>query len=580
MYTYQRINEQQAMNKWSKRLSEATGVKDSARLRTMCLLAETKVAIDGPTNVSEKKLMESYGVSTTGNILGMGPAVWGSDPGTGVGAEQGAWHRADYKNGSGDLPSMIMGMAMNVAAYCVGFDIVNVIAVDMPTAFFQFLDSVYAGGSLDGEGDEHPIYITFTSKEWNAQIAQGVPAYATDIFLVNKKSDEGMHAKYIGLSFVTGNPILKVESTGTVADTAYTPANTKNIATIFADGEAAWYLGTDDVTIDTAHKLDFTEVKFDLVSAIREHVRAFSNSDGITKTPMSRAKTEKGTKNKLNLRLWSKTTEMKGREIEADITKVQLRDLRAYGVDGMAQLYKASQNQLIQDINDDIIDRLSALGVKNAAQLYAAQGLNLNLYLAPAGSPQKPFTAFKGEFKDPMGVDRKAEFGNIVNGESNSAAENMGTRQRRIYSRILAASSMIGVVGRYGKGDVAVVGPQISVALQDCQGFTPYPMANTLGRTADLHMIGTIGNVKIYENPKWSWDDLRVVVSYKGNEDAPGLKLLAYDLASSVEIISETTMAPKISVLSRYELVDAGFYPESQTITFICNTDYNGGQFI
>ena len=59
MYTYQRINEQQAMNKWSKRLSEATGVKDPARLRTMCLLAETKVAIDGPTNTSEKKLMES-----------------------------------------------------------------------------------------------------------------------------------------------------------------------------------------------------------------------------------------------------------------------------------------------------------------------------------------------------------------------------------------------------------------------------------------------------------------------------------------------------------------------------------------
>ena len=57
--------------------------------------------------------------------------------------------------------------------------------------------------------------------------------------LVNKKGDEGMHAKYIGLSFVTGNPILKVESTGTVAGTAYTSANTKNIATIFAAAEAA-----------------------------------------------------------------------------------------------------------------------------------------------------------------------------------------------------------------------------------------------------------------------------------------------------------------------------------------------------
>ena len=136
MYNYSRVNVKQAEKNWAARLSEATGVKDPAKLRTMSILAETKMAIDGPVNLSEKKLMEAYGVSTTGNILGMGPVQWSSDPGVGVGAEQGAWHRADYKAGSGDLPSMIMGMAMNVAAYCVGFDLVTSIAVDMPSAFF------------------------------------------------------------------------------------------------------------------------------------------------------------------------------------------------------------------------------------------------------------------------------------------------------------------------------------------------------------------------------------------------------------------------------------------------------------
>lgn len=582
MYQYVKVNAEHAVKNWSGRLSEATGVRDAQKLRTMSILAETKMAIDGPVNLSEKKLMEAYGVSTTGNILGMGPVAWGSDPGTGVGAQQGAWHRPDYKAGSGDLPSMIMGMAMNVAAYCVGFDLVTTIAVDMPSAFFQFLDSVYAGGSIDGESGEHPIYVQFAAKEIAGKFYQTNKfTYGENLFLVG--ADNGAIAgRYMGTSFVTGAMILKIESTGQAADTAYTADNLINIATIINNnGDAmSLYRGTSATVINTATNIALTEVKPDLVSSIREHIQGFSNNDGITKDPMSRAQTEKGTRNKLNLRLWSKTCEMKGREIEADITKVQLRDLRAYGVDGLAQLYKAAQNQLIQDINDEIIERLAALGVKNHAQLLAAQGMNLNLFVAPASEASKAFTAFGVKFVDPTGADRAPEFGDIVNGESNSAAENQGTRQRRIYSRILAASSMISVVGRYGKGDVAVVGPQLSAALQDCQGFTPYPMENTLGRSSDLHMIGTIGQIKVYENPKWNWNDTRVVVNYRGTEETPGLKMLAYDLASSVEIISETTMAPKISVLSRYDLIDAGFFPETQTITFACNTSYNGGSWI
>lgn len=581
MYNYSRVNVEQAQKNWSARLSEATGIKDPAKLRTMSILAETKMAIDGPVNLSEKKLMESYGVSTTGNILGMGPVQWSSDPGVGVGAEQGAWHRGDYKVGSGDLPSMIMGMAMNVAAYCIGFDLVTSIAVDMPSAFFQFLDSVYAGGSLESETGEHPIYVQFSAKEIAGDFyTKNSFKYADNLFLVGA-DNTAIAGKFIGTSFVTGDMILKIEGTGTVAEKVYTPANAVNIATIISNngGEMKLIPGSSAIAVDGT-AINLTAVKADLVSSIREHIQGFSNSDGITKEPMSRTKTEKGTKNKLNLRLWSKTTEMKGREVEADITKVQLRDLRAYGVDGMAQLYRAAQNQLIQDINDEIIERLAALGVKNHAQLFAAQQMNLNLFIAPAGQTEKPLTAFGVKFEDPTGVDRAAEFGNIVNGESNSAAENQGTRQRRIYSRILAASAMIATVGRYGAGDVAVVGPQIAAALQDCQGFVPYPMANTLGRTSDLHMIGTIGNVKVYQNPKWRWNDTRVIVSYRGTEETPGLKALMYDLANTVEIIAESTMAPKISVLSRYALIDAGFFPETQTLTFACNTAYNSGSWI
>jgi hypothetical protein len=39
-------------------------------------------------------------------------------------------------------------------------------------------------------------------------------------------------------------------------------------------------------------------------------------------------------------------------------------------------------------------------------------------------------------------------------------------------------------------------------------------------------------------------------------------------LADSVRIIAENTMAPKLQIKSRYALVDAGYFPETQYVTF------------
>lgn len=582
MYNYIKINEAQALENWSEKLSKATGVKDSGRLRFMSLLAESKMLIDGPNgNKSENALREAYGVSSTANILGMGPAYWGSDPGRGVGSLPGAFHHPEYQNGSGDVPSLIMGMALNVAAYCIGFDLLTTIAVDMPTAIFQFLDSVYAGGSFDGEAGEAPIYFQVSAKKLNGKADLWANVAYGDYVLFRPTAGSGgaaVRTRYIGRSFVTGDLIVKFEDTGNFADDTYTKDNAKNLADTFeAIGEAVLVakLGADGVTADGSYAgMTINNPKLDYVSAVREHIQGFSNNDGITKHPMTREQLEKGTKNKLNLKLWSKTTEIKGIEVEADITRVQLRDLKAYGVDGMAMLYKAAQNQLIQDINDDIVEHLFALGVKNAAQLYSAQGINLNLYVAPAGSTGKALSDFGVKFVDPLGNDRTAEFGVIANNETNSAAENQGTRQRRLSSKIIAASAVIATVGRYGEGDVCVVNPQIATALKDCANFVVYPLENTIGRTGDLHFIGTIGNIKVYSNPKMLWNDTRVLVAMKGTEETPGSKILCYDLAQSVEIIAESTMAPKICISSRYEIIDAGFYPESQYMTFLVNTDF------
>lgn len=583
MFIYNKINESQAMANWSDKLGKATGVDNPEKLRFMSLLAESKMRIDGPMgNPSEKSLFESYGISTTGNILGMGPASWGSDPGTGVGAKPGAFHDPAYTNGSGDVPSLIMGMSLNVAAYCIGFDLLTTIAVDMPTAIFQFLDSVYAGGKFDGAAGEAPIYFQIGAKaiDGKANLWANI-AYGEYLTFAKEAttSSTAVLAKYVGRSFVTGNLMVAYVSTGSIAAGKYIIENKKNIADSFSeigDDVKILKVDADGTTINVAYAgLDITEYVLDYVSSVREHIQGFSNNDGITKNPMTREQLEKGTKNKINLKLWSKTTEIKGIEVEADITRVQLRDLKAYGVDGMAMLYKAAQNQLIQDINDDIVEHLFALGVKNHAQLYSAQGVNLHLFIAPAGVASKNLSAFGVKFVDPLGNNRATEFGAIPNDETNSAAENQGTRQRRISGKILAASGLIATVGRYGEGDVCVINGQIGSALKNCANFVAYPLENTIGKTGDLHFIGTIGNIKVYQNPKMTWVDTRILVAMKGTEETPGAKLLAYDLAQSVEIIAESTMAPKIVISSRYEIIDSGFYPETQYFTFLVNTGFS-----
>lgn len=584
MYNLIKINEAQAIKNWANRLSEATNVTDTNRLRLMSVLAENKQRLEGAMgNASEKQLRESYGITGTSNILGMGPALWGSDPGVGVGATQGAWHNPNYKAGSGDVPSMIMGMGLNVAAYCIGFDLLHTIPVDMPTAVFQFMDSVYGGGSLDGKDGEAPIYFQIKAKEFGANAELWSKAVYGDNILLGDKtataSTPAVLGKFIGRSQVTGDLILKFESTGKL-NTTFTVDNETSIADVLEaiDTKAKVYkLRADGVNVDSTWTgMEISEIHADYVSSVREHIRGFSNNDGITKAPMSRANLENGTKNKINLKLWSKTVEIKGIEVEADITRVQLRDLKAYGVDGLAMLYKAAQNQLIQDINDDITEHLFALGVKNHAQLFSAQGVNLNLYIDVAGNTSKPLNAFGVKFEDPTGLNRAAEFGAIPNAETNSAAENQGTRQRRLSGRILAAAGLIATVGRYGEGDVCVVNGQIGSALKNCANFAAYPLDNTIGKTGDLHFIGTLGNIKIYQNPKMLWNDTRILVARKGTEDDPGAKLAAYDLAQSVEIIAEGSMAPKIVVSSRYEIIDAGFFPETQYLTFGVYTGFAG----
>ena len=77
----------------------------------------------------------------------------------------------------------------------------------------------------------------------------------------------------------------------------------------------------------------------------------------------------------------------------------------------------------------------------------------------------------------------------------------------------------------------------------------------------------------VYVDPMMKYDDTRVLVGRKGEKDEPGLNFCPYIMAESVRMIAEGTAAPKVVIKSRYALVETGFWPETQYLTFFVLTN-------
>jgi hypothetical protein len=235
------------------------------------------------------------------------------------------------------------------------------------------------------------------------------------------------------------------------------------------------------------------------------------------------------------------------------------------------------QNEISQAINNRILDRLFKLGVTNAKVQKEYQGVDLNLFFGTTADATRDLKDFSGakKFVGIDGVNAAENWGAIPNATKNTAAENVWTHQRRVMSRVLAAANVITNVSRWGRPNFVVTSTKILTALQDCAGFVVAPMVNTLTQNGSnsLYFAGSVAGLNIYVDPFMTWDDTRVLVGRKGDGNTPGVVFMPYILADTVQTIVEGTMAPKLLVNSRFAIVDAGFHPEQQYLTFMVDSD-------
>ena len=278
------------------------------------------------------------------------------------------------------------------------------------------------------------------------------------------------------------------------------------------------------------------DLEVELVKALEDHIRGFAgdgeDANGYSK-PFSREDGERTPDKLMGLSLFSKSVAAETFQVAAAVTREQVQDLKQFGVDAVAQVEAVLTNELTQSINQYILGRLRSLGNTNVTDSGVDFDLTLPTVAAAAGGETVP------------------------------------SLHRQILTQILAAANFIANRGRRGAGNFAVVGAQVGTVLQSIAGFVANPMANTFAQSAGaIYPLGSVAGINIYTDPTLGWNNYDITVGRKGDGNGPGVVFMPYLMAESVQTIAEGTMAPKVAVKSRFALVDAGFHPETQYVTF------------
>ena len=586
--------------KWSQIISEELQVTDKSKLAWLSKYAQVhsvheamqngNMPVDGgiyatPLNtmgMGNPMMPNGLGYNQTTGAGGYGTPTQ-TQFGAGIGNTGADFHNPQYQVGSGDIPMSTLTMSLEIGATTIGFELVPVIVSPGPWTMLSYMDFPYAGGKMgrlnetwvDGKGPENqnkPIYIKFNADFWKQNSGSGDGAAfdknSIDRFAeVTVESDGGtLVGKFLDFSRIDNNMIIKVVE-------AKKGGKDVSIADVFSS----------EVTVTVAGYTVTGIMRPELVTGAADHIQGFANffedeEGNGSDEPMTRAQNETGVGNTIGARMFTKLVQMGAYEVTGTVTRQQLQDMPLYGVDVIGQVLEAMQYEISKHINNRILDRVFKLGVTNALNQKRYQNADLNLYIAgPASAEKKLLADFQGAKKF-IGIDGQnaaESWGYVTNAIQNTAAENVTTHQRRIMSRLLAAANLIANVSRRGRANWAVTNTQVLSALQDSAAFVVAPMVNNLVQdgSESLYFAGSVAGLNLYVDPFMTWDDCRVCVGRKGDGKTPGVVFMPYILADTVQTIVEGTMAPKLLVNSRFAIVDAGFYPEQNYLTFMIDTD-------
>jgi hypothetical protein len=620
MYANQLINEAEVQKTWGPVIEESTGITEKSKLAWMSKYCHYH-------NLNES-VYNTVHLNPNMNVQSMGNAILPGDPGS-------MNNFPGQTQGSGDRPFSLLPLAMQVAAQTVGLDLVPVVPMQGPMGVLTYLDFVYGGGRTTGaplSGGQDVDGTALLIKVDAIPAVGGASNWAVnDVIYVNLLAvgatvGPSYELTFVGISRIDGLKIFRVRSAASGVNAAGTGNNITNTFTQGGEGAfepiytsiaaggnfycdlatAAWpaaaparaavpgapatFVG--GVPAMTVAGTFNTPTNLGYVKALEDHITGFTGnafqpsnnplsgapgfatSNMNSNDPYLRGVGESTVDNVMGLTLFNKSVAADTFQVAAGVTREQVQDLKQFGIDAVAQVEAVLVNELTQSINKYILDRIFRNGVTNAINAQTVTGTMLSTAFNTAVAALNNVTLGPNNTSNATQV--VAVGAAVVVGLGGNT---QGDLQRRIYTKILAASNLIATRGRRGPATFAVTGGEMATALQSVAGFIAYPLSNTVNQAGgSLYPIGAIAGVTIYVDPNRAFNDYTVAVGRKGDGNSPGLVFMPYLMAESVETIAEGTMAPKIAVKSRFALVDAGFNPELMYYTM--NFTFTGGASI
>jgi len=593
------INDSQVIATWGQHLKESLGITDESKLQWMSKYAYLHDLHD------KKMIAESVDghahLNPNMTIGGMG-AIRFPDAAT-----NNTYDRS--LAGSGDNVYSVLPLALQVAAQTIALDLVPVVPMQGPHGLLQYLDYVYEGGRLkplaemgnsiyttpDGKNYASPYMVKanlYNVKDGDGSDAKRYLFRPNEVYVFTEDGEEiaDYELTYIYPNRIDGKPLFRVlekshyngqlmvggENAGIpiyeLFDNLQTTENPEGIYGLALKGD-----GSDLTPLYIGESKGVENVR-----AFEDHVTSFSGEGFLKKTvtsnnPYTREMGEATPGRKIGLKSYTLDIKAQTLKVDSAITREQVQDLKQFGIDAVSQAEAALVNELTQGINKIILEKMFNLGALNATQIEEVEGRNLISAWFTNGTPVGDDTVklwLGDEIDKETGELKGRYFTTVPYTNVTGGGEVMGTIQRRIMTKIIAASNVIAVRGRRGAGTFAVVSGTIGTALQDCAGFMPYPLSNTISANGNsLYPIGALAGISIYVDPNMAFNDMRVVVGRKGKENEPGIVFCPYLMADKVETTSEFTMAPVISLQSRFAVVEAGIYPQTQYYTFSIKLD-------
>ena len=538
------LNEAETLKTWSGFITESTGIQDRSKLTWMSKYCAYHTLAE--KNSINESAMGYVHMNPNMNVGGMGQAYFpGANPNNGY----------DGVKGSGDNPFSLLPLAVQVAAQTIALDLVPVVPMNGPLGILQYMDYVYEGGKTnlrprfegDFESKTAPLMVKLTlskSGDSDDSAMNHAELYKElrEAFypgMAPIKVGNNFELTFVALGRIDGRPIFQVKEQSILTNSLMNGGEGAGVTLVEAlMGEnAAQVAGYDVIDIDTVKALE------DFIPGFTG--AGFKNGDPMSAQAYDRAQGESTPANLMSLNVFTEKVEAKTIKVKGAITREQIQDLKAYGIDAIAQVEAELVNELTQHINRELLNEIYALGMQNYKEALAFEGINLNTY----------FTVNPDDKNVPAGY-----VASYVGG----GAETLGTIQRRIMSKVLAASNLIAQRGRRGAGTYAVCSAAIATALQDCAGFVAYPLSNTINQTAgSLYPVGAVSGVSIYVDPNLPWSDTRIVVGRKGKDNEPGIVFMPYLMADKLTYpVEGLEGAPVTTLTSRYAIVKAGHHPQ------------------